>query len=73
MAEPLTLSKPTKYRCPKCKTEIVCAGVWSIVDITFTIGQNKSFSTGPVCPQCVVEFIKANIPAMEVVAEGEKP
>ncbi len=64
--------KPTKYRCKKCGTEILCREVWSGIDFTFTIGTIQTFSTGPICPKCTIDFIKANIPAMEVVDENTK-
>lgn len=73
MSEPIQCGdviKPTKYRCPKCKTEIVCYLPWSVIEFRFAAAAGQQlFSTGPVCPKCVVEFIKANIPVMEVVSE----
>jgi hypothetical protein len=69
--EIITLPKPTKHRCKKCGTEIVCTGTWGLT-ITFDLGDKQTFSTGPVCQKCAIDFIKNHVPKMEVVDENAK-
>lgn len=55
---------PQTYECPKCGTTTKWANNGGVASVPIING-------APACPKCWDDFVKANVPVMEIVRGGE--